>query len=73
MPKIEEPTEEVVDLYHTMYIKSLQCLFDKYKTRFGLKESDVLQIQWKDEMTVLNLWTAAEPWAPFPALVPGLD
>lgn len=52
-----------------MYIKSLQCLFDKYKTRFGLKESDVLQIQWKGEGTVLNLWTAAassEPRAPFP-------
>lgn len=45
VPKIENPTEEIVDLYHEMYIKSLQCLFDKYKTRFGLKESDVLHIQ----------------------------
>ncbi|KAK1882728.1 Diacylglycerol O-acyltransferase 2 [Dissostichus eleginoides] len=45
VPKIEDPTDEMVDLYHTMYIKSLQCLFDKYKTRSGLKESDVLYIQ----------------------------
>ncbi|KAK5888237.1 hypothetical protein CesoFtcFv8_016754 [Champsocephalus esox] len=45
VPKIEDPTDEMVDLYHTMYIKSLECLFDKYKTRCGLKESDVLYIQ----------------------------
>lgn len=45
VPKIENPSEEMVDLYHTMYIKSLQNLFDKYKTRSGLKESDVLYIQ----------------------------
>lgn len=45
VPKIEDPSGEMVDIYHTMYIKSLQCLFDKYKTRFGLKESDILHIQ----------------------------
>ncbi|KAG7222810.1 hypothetical protein INR49_016062 [Caranx melampygus] len=45
VPKIEDPTEDIIDMYHAMYIKSLQCLFDKYKTRFGLKESDVLYIQ----------------------------
>ena len=45
MPKIDDPTDEMVDLYHAMYMKSLQCLFDKFKTRFGLKESDVLHIQ----------------------------
>ncbi|XP_056450550.1 diacylglycerol O-acyltransferase 2 isoform X1 [Gadus chalcogrammus] len=44
VPKVEEPTPDVVDQYHAMYIKSLQCLFDKYKTQFGLKESDVLEI-----------------------------
>ncbi|KAG7282640.1 hypothetical protein CRUP_017566 [Coryphaenoides rupestris] len=45
VPKVEEPSAEVVDQYHAMYVRSLQGLFDKYKTRFGLKESDVLQIQ----------------------------
>ncbi|XP_043997388.1 diacylglycerol O-acyltransferase 2 [Gambusia affinis] len=45
VPKIEHPTVEMVDLYHEMYVRSLQCLFDKYKTRFGLKESDILHIQ----------------------------
>lgn len=45
MPKIEDPPEEMVDLYHEMYIKALLNLFDKYKTGFGLKESDVLHIQ----------------------------
>ncbi|CAF98548.1 unnamed protein product, partial [Tetraodon nigroviridis] len=44
VPKMEDPTEEMVDLYHEMYIRSLLNLFDKYKTRFGLKESDVLHI-----------------------------
>lgn len=44
VPKIEDPTAETVDLYHGMYIKSLLSLFDKYKARFGLKESDVLHI-----------------------------
>lgn len=45
VPKIEDPSQDMVDLYHSMYIKSLQCLFDKYKTHFGLKESDILHIQ----------------------------
>uniref|UniRef100_A0A3B5KRK6 Acyltransferase n=1 Tax=Xiphophorus couchianus TaxID=32473 RepID=A0A3B5KRK6_9TELE len=45
VPKIEDPTEEMVELYHGMYVRSLLCLFDKYKTRFGLKESDILHIQ----------------------------
>nr|XP_020477710.1 diacylglycerol O-acyltransferase 2 [Monopterus albus] len=45
VPKIEDPAEEMVDLYHAMYVKSLRCLFDKYKTRVGLKESDILYIQ----------------------------
>lgn len=45
VPKIEDPTAEMVDLYHEMYIKSLLSLFEKYKARFGLKESDVLHIQ----------------------------
>ncbi|KAG8008212.1 Diacylglycerol O-acyltransferase 2 [Nibea albiflora] len=44
VPKIEDPADEIVDMYHEMYITSLQCLFDKYKTRFGLKETDSLYI-----------------------------
>ncbi len=47
IPKIEEPTQDVIDMYHAMYIRSLKSLFDNYKTRFGLNESDTLQIQWK--------------------------
>lgn len=57
VPKIENPTEAVVDLYHGMYLRSLQNLFDKYKTRFGLKESDVLHIQWEDKQLLLKTWT----------------
>ncbi|KAM9498040.1 diacylglycerol O-acyltransferase 2-like isoform 1-T1 [Salvelinus alpinus] len=44
VPKIEQPPRDMVDLYHAMYINSLTSLFDKYKTRFGLKESDILHI-----------------------------
>ncbi|XP_064158744.1 diacylglycerol O-acyltransferase 2-like [Anguilla rostrata] len=44
VPKIENPSKEVVDRYHTMYMDSLRELFDKYKTQFGLKESEVLMI-----------------------------
>uniref|UniRef100_A0A673JQY3 Acyltransferase n=1 Tax=Sinocyclocheilus rhinocerous TaxID=307959 RepID=A0A673JQY3_9TELE len=45
VPKIEEPSQDVIDMYHAMYIRSLKSLFDNYKTRFGLNESDTLQIQ----------------------------
>ncbi|KAB5543200.1 hypothetical protein PHYPO_G00076420 [Pangasianodon hypophthalmus] len=44
VPKLEDPTPDVVEMYHTMYVNSLTTLFNKYKTRFGLKESDVLLI-----------------------------
>lgn len=50
VPKIEEPSQDVIDMYHAMYIRSLKSLFDNYKTRFGLNESDILQIQWKAAM-----------------------
>ncbi|KAJ8368333.1 hypothetical protein SKAU_G00083610 [Synaphobranchus kaupii] len=45
VPKIENPSKEVVDHYHTMYINSLRELFDTYKTQFGLRDSEVLVIQ----------------------------
>jgi len=45
VPKVAEPTQDVIDMYHAMYIKSLRSLFDKYKTRFGRKDTDVLHIQ----------------------------
>lgn len=34
----------MVNLYHQMYTRSLLKLFDQYKVRFGLKESEVLHI-----------------------------
>ncbi|XP_012683166.1 diacylglycerol O-acyltransferase 2 [Clupea harengus] len=45
VPKFEDPSQDVVDMYHAMYTKSLKDLFDNYKTKFGLKESDTLLIQ----------------------------
>ncbi|KAJ7996739.1 hypothetical protein DPEC_G00240150 [Dallia pectoralis] len=45
VPKIDQPPQELVDQYHAMYIRSLKTLFDNYKTRFGLKKSDILHIQ----------------------------
>ncbi|XP_061104122.1 diacylglycerol O-acyltransferase 2-like isoform X2 [Conger conger] len=44
VPKIEEPSQEVVDQYHAMYISSLVKLFDEYKVRFAQKHS-VLEVQ----------------------------
>ncbi|XP_076875571.1 diacylglycerol O-acyltransferase 2 [Brachyhypopomus gauderio] len=45
VPKVAEPTPDVVDVYHDMYIRSLTELFHKYKTHFGLQETDTLLIQ----------------------------
>ncbi|XP_036450242.1 diacylglycerol O-acyltransferase 2 [Colossoma macropomum] len=45
VPKVEDPTPDMIDMYHTMYINSLTTLFDKYKTRFGLKETDYLLVR----------------------------
>lgn len=44
VPKIENPSQDVIDMYHAMYIRSLKSLFDNNKTRFGLNESDTLVI-----------------------------
>ncbi|XP_063058821.1 diacylglycerol O-acyltransferase 2 [Engraulis encrasicolus] len=45
VPKTENPSPEVVDMYHAMYIRSLVTLFDKHKIRHGLKECDTLLVQ----------------------------
>ncbi|KAM4771149.1 diacylglycerol O-acyltransferase 2-like [Rhinophrynus dorsalis] len=42
VPKIENPSEEQVENYHSLYISSLAELFNTYKERFGLKQSDSL-------------------------------
>lgn len=44
VPKMEQPSQKDVDLYHGMYLTSLEKLFDKYKTKFGLPESEILEI-----------------------------
>ncbi|XP_057260784.1 diacylglycerol O-acyltransferase 2-like isoform X1 [Pezoporus wallicus] len=44
VPKIEDPSSEVVDMYHEMYIRSLLKLFNENKTKYGLLETDELHI-----------------------------
>uniref|UniRef100_H3AGL5 Diacylglycerol O-acyltransferase 2 n=1 Tax=Latimeria chalumnae TaxID=7897 RepID=H3AGL5_LATCH len=44
IPKIENPRQEDVDLFHGMYMNSLVKLFDKYKMKFGLTETDYLEL-----------------------------
>ncbi|KAM8987453.1 diacylglycerol O-acyltransferase 2-like isoform 1-T1 [Ara ararauna] len=44
VPKIEDPSSEVVDVYHEMYIRSLLKLFNENKTKYGLSEMDELHI-----------------------------
>ncbi|XP_033919842.1 diacylglycerol O-acyltransferase 2-like [Melopsittacus undulatus] len=44
VPKIEDPSSEVVDVYHEMYIRSLLKLFNENKTKYGLSETDELHI-----------------------------
>ncbi|KAM9538503.1 diacylglycerol O-acyltransferase 2-like isoform 1-T1 [Guaruba guarouba] len=44
VPKIEDPSSEVVDVYHEMYISSLLKLFNENKTKYGLSEMDELHI-----------------------------
>uniref|UniRef100_A0A8D0BF01 Acyltransferase n=1 Tax=Salvator merianae TaxID=96440 RepID=A0A8D0BF01_SALMN len=44
VPKIEQPTCETVDLYHSLYIQSLCKLFNDHKVKYGLSETDELQI-----------------------------
>ncbi|NWI24031.1 DGAT2 acyltransferase, partial [Sula dactylatra] len=44
VPKIENPSCEMVDMYHEMYVRSLLKLFNENKTKYGLSETDELQI-----------------------------
>ncbi|XP_037263744.1 diacylglycerol O-acyltransferase 2-like isoform X2 [Falco rusticolus] len=44
VPKIEDPSCEMVDMYHEMYICSLLKLFNENKTKYGLSETDELHI-----------------------------
>ncbi|XP_056420891.1 diacylglycerol O-acyltransferase 2-like isoform X3 [Hyla sarda] len=44
VPKVENPSEQQVDTYHTMYIKSLRELFNAHKEQFGLQQSDSLMV-----------------------------
>lgn len=43
VPKIENPTPEDIDKYHTMYGEALIELFEEHKTKYGVKESDKLE------------------------------
>lgn len=42
MPKIEKPSQEVVDKYHTLYMGALHKLFDQYKTQLGISKTQKL-------------------------------
>lgn len=44
VPKIEDPSQETVDMYHEMYIRSLLKLFNENKTKYGMAETDELHI-----------------------------
>jgi len=38
LPKIENASKDIVDVYHKKYIDQLCKLFDRYKGRFGITE-----------------------------------
>ncbi|XP_012316240.1 acyl-CoA wax alcohol acyltransferase 2 [Aotus nancymaae] len=44
MPKIENPSQEIVAKYHALYIEALCKLFDQHKTKFGISETQELEI-----------------------------
>ncbi|XP_035144707.1 acyl-CoA wax alcohol acyltransferase 2 [Callithrix jacchus] len=44
MPKIENPSREIVAKYHALYIEALCKLFDQHKTKFGFSETQELAI-----------------------------
>ncbi|XP_070607618.1 diacylglycerol O-acyltransferase 2-like [Erythrolamprus reginae] len=44
IPKTDNPSQKEIDFYHNLYVQSLAKLFDKYKTKFGLSETETLEI-----------------------------
>ncbi|XP_066106309.1 acyl-CoA wax alcohol acyltransferase 2 [Saccopteryx bilineata] len=44
VPKIEKPSQEVVDKYHALYLEALHKLFDQHKTKFGFSLTQELVI-----------------------------
>ncbi|XP_074133852.1 diacylglycerol O-acyltransferase 2-like protein 6 [Sminthopsis crassicaudata] len=44
VPKIEKPSQELIDEYHARYIKALQKLFEKHKVHYGIPETQELTI-----------------------------
>ncbi|KAM9373710.1 diacylglycerol O-acyltransferase 2-like [Phaethornis superciliosus] len=44
VPKVRNPSSELVDTYHQMYISSLLKLFQENKTKYGMLETDELHI-----------------------------
>ncbi|KAK2083344.1 Acyl-CoA wax alcohol acyltransferase 2 [Saguinus oedipus] len=44
MPKIENPSREIVAKYHALYVEALCKLFNQHKTKFGFSETQELEI-----------------------------
>uniref|UniRef100_UPI00358E8725 diacylglycerol O-acyltransferase 2 n=1 Tax=Myxine glutinosa TaxID=7769 RepID=UPI00358E8725 len=44
VPKIDEPTDEDVQRFHTLYVESLVKVFNSNKLKYGLREADCLVI-----------------------------
>ncbi|XP_021536244.1 acyl-CoA wax alcohol acyltransferase 2 isoform X1 [Neomonachus schauinslandi] len=42
LPKIENPSQETVAKYHTLYIDALRKLYDQHKTKYGISETQEL-------------------------------
>jgi 2-acylglycerol O-acyltransferase 2 len=41
LPKLEDPTNEELDKYHTQYVQALRELFDRNKAHFGLADAQL--------------------------------
>ncbi|KAG6609414.1 Diacylglycerol acyltransferase [Phytophthora cinnamomi] len=44
LPRIEHPTKDDVQKYHTQYVQALQKLFDKYKSVFAVDPDAKLEV-----------------------------